>query len=232
MQTFFGVNSDSVGTLLSSISNNSATSFSGGGILSEYYNIKSGTYRKVLDAYYSKIDKSSETTTNKNTAISKDSSKTLSNIKENADSLKNSSNDLLTDDSKDLNSIYKKASSFIDGYNKMLSSSNSSSSTSIKNAVRSLKSYTDSNKQLLGKAGITISDDGKLSINKSEFLESNVSDVKTLFNGRNSYAYNVAGKASMVSGYADIEASRSNTYSLKGGYTYNYSTGDIVNSIV
>lgn len=258
MSIFYGMNSNSVSTLFSGFG--TASGMDGtGNILSEYYNIRSGAYKKALTAYYSKIDKSESSRNvrksswdrdNKtSTSISSDSSKTLKNIKSSADDLKNTAGQLVKnskdsvfkkvevkgkDGSKkleyDTDKIYNKVSEFVKDYNDLLDKADDASSSNIRNTLSNIKGYTDSNKRILEKIGISVNKDGEMSIDKEAFKKADMSTVKSLFNGTGSYGYYVQSKASMMSYYAETEASRASTYTSRGGYSYNYSTGDILNS--
>lgn len=50
MSTFFGINSSAVSTLFSSASSAKSGTTD---ILSDYYSIRNGSYKKLLNAYYS-----------------------------------------------------------------------------------------------------------------------------------------------------------------------------------
>ena len=69
-----------------------------------------------------------------------------------------------------------------------------------------------------------------MKIDKDAFEKADMNKVKTLFQGTGSYAYSIESKSSMVNMYAKNEASKSNTYGASGGYTYNYSTGELYNT--
>ncbi len=241
MAIFYGINSDSVSTLFSGI--NSSTGMGNSNILSEYYSIKSGAYKKALTAYYAKTDTDSTKTSVKNnikdktTSISSDSTKTLTAIKSSSDDLKKISGELVTKgkDSvfkKSQEDVYKKVEEFANSYNKVLSNAKESSSSNIKNTLSNLKTYTSANKKMLNKIGVSISDDGSLSVDKEKFMAADMSDIKSVFNGTGSYAYYVQSKSAMMSYYAENEASKGSTYTPGGGYSYNYSTGEIVNNFI
>lgn len=254
MSIFYGIDSNSVSTLFSSLGTEAGAG-AGSNILSEYYNIRSGVYKKALTAYYSKMDKEEVSTkatgrrTSSSTSVSSDSAKTLKKIKSSADDLKNSAGELVTSGRKtvfnktdvkkedgttakeyDTDKIYEKVSEFVKDYNNMLDNAEDASSSNINSKVSNIKKYTDSNKNLLGKAGITVNKDGSMSLDKDEFKKADMATVKSIFNGTGSYGYYIQSKASMLSYYAEAEASKSSTYTSSGGYSYNYNTGDIFNS--
>lgn len=246
--------SNSIHTLFSGLSNGSRTSNSGllGINIADYSAIRTGSYFKLMKAYYGGNDSASkivETNKKTSTSTAKDDTKTLAKIEDAAEELKGASDDLLdktkksvfnkvtTTDAKgntttdyDKDAIYKKVSAFVDGYNNLLKKSEDSNTNGILNAVSSMVRTTDSNEKLLSKVGITVGVDNKLSIDEDTFKKADMSLVKSLFNGNGSYGYQVSAKASLADYYAEREASRGNTYGNTGTYTYNYNTGEIYNT--
>ena len=59
----------------------------------------------------------------------------------------------------------------------------------------------------LGKVGITVGFDGKLSINEDALKQANGSSLKTLFSGAVSYGTQIAGKAGEISRDAVMNSS-------------------------
>lgn len=246
--------SNSINTLFSGLSNGSRSSNSGllGINIADYSAIRTGSYFKLMKAYYGGNDSASkivETNKKTSTSTAKDDTKTLAKIEDAAEELKSASDALLdktkksvfnkvtTTDAKgntttdyDKDAIYKKVSAFVDSYNNLLKKSEDSNTNGILNAVSSMVRTTDSNEKLLSKVGITVGVDNKLSIDEETFKKADMSLVKSLFNGNGSYGYQVSAKASLADYYAEREASRGNTYGNKGTYTYNYNTGEIYNT--
>ncbi|MCD7708243.1 MAG: flagellar filament capping protein FliD [Clostridiales bacterium] len=255
--TVSGLTSSSMSTLLSSLSTSSSSSSSSSGYglysinLSDYALIKSGTYGKLMKAYVAKISGSSTSSSSStsstssssstSTSTSSDSTKTLSNIESDAESLADTAKELYTRSGNkvfakdasgeyDVNTIYDAVSSFVDDYNSLLDSASSSSVSNISSALSGMTSLTSTNSSLLENVGITVGDDGKLSIDEDTFKASSMDDVKNLFYGTSSYGYGVAVKASMINSYASIEASKSNLYTSTGSYTSTYSSGDLLSA--
>lgn len=246
--------SNSINTLFSGLSNGSRSSNSGllGINIADYSAIRTGSYFKLMKAYYGGNDSASkivETNKKTSTSTAKDDTKTLAKIEDAAEELKSASDALLdktkksvfnkvtTTDAKgntttdyDKDAIYKKVSAFVDSYNNLLKKSEDSNTNGILNAVSSMVRTTDSNEKLLSKVGITVGVDNKLSIDEETFKKADMSLVKSLFNGNGSYGYQVSAKASLADYYAEREASKGNTYGNKGTYTYNYNTGEIYNT--
>lgn len=263
-------NAQMVGSLFSSMSSSSTNSltsslFSSTDILginySDYSSIKSGSYQKLLRAYYSLDDtdssESSSTTTTKNqtitsTSTATDSTTKLADIESNAEKLTTAADSLITVGTKslfkettttdaegnttkgyDTDKIYQAVKAFADSYNSLVDSTESSKTSNIANAASSMVNYTKQNENLLSSIGITIdSETNEMKIDEETFKNADMSTVKSLFNGTGSYAYQVSVKASMIDYYAQNEASKANTYNSTGSYSYNYSSGSMWDSLI
>lgn len=235
MANYFGISSDSVGILFGNT--NVSSGSSSGSILSEYYSIKSGAYKKALRAYYAGMDKTDNNTkTNIKTdmSVSKDDTRTLAAIKNSADNMKDAEDALINnkDGYEDSEKVLSKVRNFVKNYNSMIDEAGKSSSSTINNTLKNVLNNTDINSRLLAKIGISIGEDGDLSIDEEKFKKADMNNVKTLFSGNGSYGYSVKVKAAMLSYQSANEASKSNTYNATGGYSYNYSTGDILSSYI
>lgn len=231
--------------LFSSLSSNStsnstnslSSSFS---FLSDYAAIKSGSYGKLLKAYYSQQSDDDTTTSSANkyssklgASTSEDTAKTLAKVQSTTDSLKESADALLETGSKsvfkseDEDAVYNAVAAFVKDYNSVLTASEDVNSTSILQQTLSMVNTTKANESLLNKVGITINEDNSLSLDKDTFKSANESTVKTLFNNTGSYAYSVSASASFINYKADTEAAKANTYNISGNYSANYTSGSI-----
>lgn len=257
MSAIIGYDSNSISTLFSSLNSGSGNSSSNFGInlgvnLSDYATIKSGSYFRLLKAYYgtegtSGYKETGNKRVSESTATSKDSTKTLAAVEDSAGSLsktaqslyKNSSlfnkktvknEDGTTTTAYDMDAVYEKVSAFVDDYNSLVKSAGSANTKSIASSTKTMISSTNAYASSLKKVGITIdSDTNKLSIDKSKFKEADMSSIKSLFSGTGSFAYSTAVRASMIGSHAESESSKSNTYGASGRYTYNYNSGNIFN---
>lgn len=241
MSTFFGISSSAVGSLFSSVSSTSGSTAGTTNILSDYYSIKNGSYKKLLNAYYS-IDGNKKSTVSESTSTAGDSTKILSSIKSSTDSLKESADALIKTGSKslfavksdgtyDTDAIYGAVKDFVDDYNSVVEATENSNTKNIAGTATGMMTSTNVYAKALSKIGITVDSEGKLSVDEKEFKASDMSRVKTLFNGNASFGYQVSAKASMINYYASKEAAKSNTYTGSGAYTYNYSAGDLINKL-
>lgn len=252
MSTFFGVSSDSVGTLFSGLSTSSKTSNYAGStnILSDYYSIKNGSYKKLLTAYYDKFGEDSKIDANSSTSTSADSTAKLSQAKSASGDLQESATNLLakgstslfkeaeTKDDKgnvttgyNMDKIYDGIKSFADNYNKTLDVAGKSNVDSISRSASSMVSTTKSNSNLLKSVGITINNDNTLSVDKDKLKSADVSTLKSLFNTAGSYGYSIGTKASQINASATIEAAKTNTYTNTGSYSSLVSSGDLYDSL-
>lgn len=258
---------------------------------SDYASIKSGSYHKLLSAYYSldKIEENTDATdrtelldklkeqnsvssstnsnsnTNANTAVSGSTSTSTeatdaiatvaSNAKkatETADTLleqgsksvfekvtvKDKNGNTVTDEEGnavteyDTDKIYAAVKGFTDAYNSMMDSASKSGVSSVKSVASALtyqiKSYVDA----LSGVGITVNSDNSLKLDEKAFKAADVSKIKDLFNGTNTFAYKVKEQASTIEKYAEHEASKANTYTSTGSYSANNTMGEILDSSV
>lgn len=247
MSTYFGVTSDSVSSLFSSLNTSSTSSTAS--YISDFANIKNGSYKKLLTAYYNKTGDTGSSA-NSSTSTATDSTKNLTAVKSATDSLKDSADALLTKgknsvfnkvsstDSEgntttdyDTEAIYKAVSSFVDSYNTTLDSMDKISATSLTNNVKNMVNTTAKNSKLLSEIGITVGSDYSLSIDKAAFAKADMGTVKSLFNEQGSYGYSVSAKASMMNFNASNEAGKASTYNQTGSYSYNYSAGNLIDSL-
>lgn len=182
------------------------------------------------------------------TSTSTETTKALKDVRTAADDLKNSATTLSKTGSSvfspvsikaedgnvvreyDTDKIYGAVKNFVDSYNSVLDSTKNSSVSSITSTVTAMKNSTKSNESALSDMGISIDKDGKLSIDEDTFKASNMENVKSLFNGSNSYAAQTAARANSINTAVQIEQSKANTYTNGGSYSYNYTNGNLFNN--
>ena len=261
MATISGYNSYSMGVLFSGLNTTSSknslfsNSMSGSDMLginySDWATIKSGSYFKLLNAYYGKGGQisGSDDTTSSSTSTSKDSTKTLAAVEEDAKSVEKSVAALqetgdkslfkeVTKTDKDGNktagydtdAIYKAVKNFTDSYNSLIDEVGNSNTKSILRAGASMVNVTDVNRKSLSDIGISIGADNKLTIDEEKFKKSDMSKVKVMFADNSYYGTEVKLQAARAESFAKSEATKANTYQKTGSYTYNYRTGELYNS--
>lgn len=174
-------------------------------------------------------------------STSKDTAKTIAKIKERADDLVSTGTDLYQNRSLfktdyngeyDTNEIVEEISAFIKDYNDLIIGAENTKSSGIESAMKTLEGITDAYKKDLSAIGITVDKDGTLNFDEKNFLNSDMKDVKALFVGTGTFAYQVTVKAAMVANQAETEANKANTYTDNATYSNNNNTGSIFDGIV
>ena len=191
--------------------------------LGDYASIRSGSYGKLLRAYYKTMKddgEDSKTSTAKknnskwNTSTAADSTKTLAEVKSSAEELKKST-DALKDSSLynmktktaedgtitqeyDKDQIYKRLNAFVEDYNEAEKQTQKSETKGIQIVSDSMRTATNANRNMLKQIGITIDSDQKLQLDKETFFKADMNTVKSLFQGSGSYGSSIASRASGI----------------------------------
>jgi flagellar capping protein FliD len=237
--------SSSVSTLFSSLgttnTNSNNTTYAGtfGVNLSDYASIKSGTYSKLMKAYYDMDDTEEKKTNSKNDTDDTDA--TIKSIKDSASGLKDSAQALYNnkdlfeknaDGDYDMEAIYKKVSEFIEDYNDAVGAVGSAETDSIAKAGANMVNATTNSVDMLAKLGIKINgSDFTLSVDKESFMNANIADVKTMFSGVGSFAYQVGAKASRIYNMVEDKVSGAGSYSTSKNEASNSTSKDTANTI-
>ncbi len=222
-------------------------------LLKSYYSIDSSDEVKKIvnkETDDEEEEKTESTTDTKisstSTSTSKDSADTLSKIESASDELSASIDTLLKEgksslftasevtdkdgnvtEKYDTDKIYKAVSEFVTDYNALLDSTAGAKSQNVTSAADRMVRITGYNETSLNKIGITIGDDNKLKVDENAFKAADIEDVKKVFHTDSGFVGQTKTQASMVSYYAEYEASKSNTYTNTGTYNNNYNTGTI-----
>lgn len=240
MATFFGITAAGANTLFGSTSGLYSNSTTTDSPLSTYMSIRNGSYAKLVKSYYSETGKDSEFKNSIRTAT--DTTKTLASIESASDDLKEAADKLFTNgkesvfakDSEgnyDTDKIYKAVKDFADAYNDVIEEAGNSNTTDILKRATSMVRDTDTYEKLLGKVGIEVGSDNKLTIDEESFKKADMTTAKSIFNGINSYAYSTSANAAYINYTAEYQASKANTYNAFGSFSYNYSNGGIFNGL-
>lgn len=234
--SFYGIGDGS--SFFNSFFGTSSSGNSANGIsLSEWSMIKGGTYKRLLNSYYSENKNGAVTSIGKRLGIDKEAAKEFSAAGNDADSLAKAA-DKVTGLVKDMsekysdagdaekgrfmNELYDAASKYVEAYNSTVKSVSEVDNTSMLRNELSITTSTAANKKMLSKLGITIGSENKLAIDKDKFMKSDMADIKTMFMGRNSYMSRVQTNASMIrntAAAATATASRAYTYTKSGTYS-------------
>lgn len=227
--------------LFSSLNTSSGSNSAGNlNFLTDYAMIKSGSYGKLMKAYYAESGSSSQVNSivkKQNNSASADDTKTLASVESATEGLKESADKLLAKDSKsvwaeeDMEKVYTAVNDLVKNYNSVLDTMDDVNSTSILSRAKNLTQNTAINEKLLAKVGITIGEGNELSVDKDTFMKADVASVKSLFNGNGSFAYRVSTYASFMNYAAEQEADKAATYTFDGNYGNTYTSGSLFDSL-
>lgn len=247
--------------------NNNTTSNNNGNLfasidLSEYNSLKTGTYGKLLKAYYAENDDSSVKDTkekdNKKQTLSKETEvEKMTNVSNSANTLQDSAEKLISISTKDslfkekeltvkdaagketkimgydTDAIYDAVKDFASKYNAFIKSVEDSGSTKLDQEVDSLTLLVSDFSAALEKVGVAIDkEDSSLSIDEKKFKAADIADLKKLFNGNASFTYKVSAKASMIGASAESEANTMKNYTSNGTYNQSLSSGSLLDSLI
>ena len=209
-----GSGSDPLGGLLGSFN------------LADYNSIKSGSYKKLVQSYYgkdkaeSKSSKEEKTEDKKTTKIDYKDTTGLSKMKKESDSLASSVTALDKDDlwaikdgKYDMDKIADAVKTFVKDYNDTITQSSKVTNADVSKQISNMESMTSIMSKNLSKIGITAGADGKLTLNEDTLKGANVKDIKSLFDGANSYASQIQKYANDASKAA---VNGSSIYSANG----------------
>ena len=118
-------------------------------------------------------------------------------------------------DKYDVDSILSKVKSYATNYNAMLDAAKDSTNSGVTANLSRIKDTTTYNKDALAGVGISVGDDGKLSVNESAFKNADMENVQKLFKD---YGSSVATSSSLVNYYMNTQADASNGYTSSAAY--------------
>lgn len=236
--------SNSMSTLLSSLGTSSTTNTSSNGLyginLTDYASIKNGSYGKLMKSYYA-LEEGEDTKKTNSKNDTDDTDATLKGIKSATADLKETASELYTDKSLfeknadgeyDMEAIYEKVNAFIEDYNATIESVGPAETESIAKAGANLVNATMNNVDMLSKLGISVSgSDYTLSIDKEDFMEANIADIKSMFSGVGSYAYQIGAKASRLQNMVADKVTTTGTYSSGKTETSSSTSKDTASTI-
>ena len=235
--------SNSMSTLLSSLGTTNSSSSTNGlyGInLSDYASVKNGSYGKLMKSYYAMEEEETKKTSNSKNDTD-DSDATIKSIKNTTSDLKESAQALYgnkalfeknKDGEYDMEAIYEKVNAFIEDYNATIEAVGSAETDSIAKAGANMVNATTNHVDMLAKLGIKVSgSDFTLSVDKEKFMEANIADVKTMFSGVGSFAYQVGAKASRIYSMVEDKVSSGSAYKSGKSESSSSTSKDTANTI-
>ena len=196
---------------------------SGGGLTNlatEFNSIRSGSYGKLLSAYYKKMNGGDSATE----AIQKETANRQL-VGGNASSLKSAAQTLsradFSDDSeagkaKNLKSV----KDFISAYNSVIDTADDVNNKGILQNAVWMTNITKKSAGLLNELGITVGKDNKLTLDEDKWANAYSSTKTALFNGRQSFAEKMVYKAGQMTNFSAEKASyTASAYKDNGDYT-------------
>lgn len=203
-------------------------------MLGDYSLIKSGSYKKLLTAYYKTQDTNGTSGSKTDSGETADSTGKLLNVKSDAKALKEAADALdsssLYETKKDeegkevydTEAIKKSVKNFVSAYNSYLDSAGSVESTSILNKTLNMVKKTSSNSNLLKEVGITIGKDNKLELDEEKLEKAPITTLSSLFEGYGSFGNGISQKASesyKLANSAAFNNTRASSYTYNGAYS-------------
>lgn len=193
---------------------------SGGGLTNlatEFNSIRSGSYGKLLSAYYKKMNSGDSATE----AIQKEN-ENRKLVGGNASSLKSAAKTLSKmnfAEASEEDSL-KAIKDFVSSYNSVIDTADDVNSKGIlRNAVW-MTNITQKSAGLLNELGISIGKDNKLTLDETKWASANTSTKTALFNGRQGFAEKMIYKASQMTNSSAEKASfTASAYKDNGDYT-------------
>lgn len=201
--------------------------------IADYFSIKSGSYGKLVKAYYrqqdedktaSSVDKkpvSSVTRTKVTDAVKEE----LAGVQTAATDVTKAASQLMEKGSKSLfkeedrEKVYEAVNRFVQDYNSLIEKGAATASSSVTRYTNSLTNMTGGYESSLKEVGITIGADKKLSVDKNSFMNADEDRIKELFHANRSYASQASTWAREVGNIASSESFKSNLYTVNGTYS-------------
>ncbi|MBR6282227.1 MAG: hypothetical protein IKR14_06955 [Lachnospiraceae bacterium] len=178
----------------------------------------------------SRISRASYYTTGSTTAAKNDTNTVLNETKTSAKDLKSSIDAVLAEDLFDKSGdvITSTVKDFIKNYNDTITSAKNSINSGVASNLNSLMSKTNANATELGTIGISVSYDGKLSMDEAKFGDSDSGIAKYVLQN---YAKAIQTNASLVNFYASSQSNAATGYNASGAYSPSDLVSNMYNSI-
>ena len=130
----------------------------------------------------------------------------------------------------DMSKISSAVSNFVSSYNKLIDSTGDISDVTTDTRASYLGKITNSYKSELSSIGISIKDDGKLSLDKDKLKAAGAEATQNIFTQKAGFGYKVSQAATSLETSASRAASSSSTYSKAG--TMNSDLSSILDSFI
>lgn len=199
--------------------------------LGDYGSIKTGSYHKLLNAYYKETKDEEQTTKTNNVkqnwkkdSVDAATKQELTDIKKTTDNLKKSATALLEKGSQsvygDKDKLASAVKSFVSDYNKTIDQAGDSSSEKVLSKTLSMVNNTKAYAKSLAEIGISVGEDNKLAVDTDKLSKADISTVKNMLQTGSSFAGQTMMKAAQISAAAEQASVGTNLYGSNGNYTY------------
>ncbi len=142
-------------------------------------------------------------------------------------SLKNSAKALSKEDHISAESV----TAFVDSYNKQIDSFRYTNNNSILKKGDQMNRFTAANSNLLAKVGIEIGENNTLKVDSDKLSAAKQDDLKSLFNGNNSFGQSIAERAGQIEGMSRNTVNKiSKLYDGAGQYKATFNPESIINN--
>ena len=186
--------------------------------------IKKGSYGRLLKNYYKQSKADAKAQVGDTDAKLTDIRVSADRLEFKADVLNNSKlwegqtvtgNGRTTEELANSDKALAAVKDFVGAYNNMIEAAGDSETKSVLRKTGWMANMTRENRNLLNEAGIKVGSDDKLTLNEDAFRKANVSTLKELFYGNDSYASRVSAKAA---GIGLSAAGTEGIYTSKGSW--------------
>lgn len=205
--------------------NNSSSNIFSNISLMDYNSIRSGSYRKLMNSYYGQNNSKTSEAVSK--IVNNTDSMKLTSTKNAADKLSDAAKSLYTNgsdsvfkDEENRTAINDAINSFVKEYNNAIDAVDSTDSSKVLKAGVNMARQTDAYSASLAKVGISVNYDNTLSVDSDLLQSASMNDLKSLFSGVGSYAYQVAQDANQIGLAAKQQSSSTSLYGSSGSLNY------------
>lgn len=201
--------------------------------IGEYNSIKSGSYHKLLKAYYNETKSEDAAKKNdsvksawKNKNVDSATKKEMNTIKQSTDELQKSAATLLEKGSKSVygeenkDKLVSAVKNFVTDYNNVIDKAGDSSSEKVLSKTLSMVNNTKAYSKSLAEIGITVDKDNKLSVDEDKLKNANSNTVKGMLQAGNSFVGQTLQKAAQIGAAAQNVSTGASLYGGSGSYTY------------
>lgn len=193
---------------------------SGTSVLGDYALIKSGSYKKLLNAYYKKTD---GTNSKEATEADKLEKKNLVLAKDAAVKMAEASKKLKNLDLSEGNreNIKKTVKEFVDAYNGMVDAGADVDNTSVLKNTLWMTQTTAKNAKVLDEIGISVGENNKLVLDEEKLDKARMTSLSTIFKGAGGIADKMLGRATKIGTIAASAAQqgvRASNYTNNGDF--------------